>query len=75
MVTHLPNVISSIFGVTEPAIYGITLPMKKPFIISCIVGAIVGGYYGHFNFRKFFHVPPTTAPANNGLNSLILNTN
>ncbi len=50
----LPNVISSIFGVTEPAIYGITLPMKKPFIISCIVGAIVGGYYGHFNFRKFF---------------------
>ena len=28
--------------------------MKKPFIISCIVGAIVGGYYGHFNFRKFF---------------------
>ncbi len=50
----LPNVISSIFGVTEPAIYGITLPMKKPFIISCIVGAVVGGYYGHFNFRKFF---------------------
>lgn len=50
----LPNVISSIFGVTEPAIYGITLPMKKPFIISCIVGGIVGGYYGHFNFRKFF---------------------
>ena len=49
----LPNVISSIFGVTEPAIYGITLPMKKPFIISCIVGAIVGGYYGHFNFRKY----------------------
>lgn len=50
----LPNFISSIFGVTEPAIYGITLPMKKPFIISCIVGAIIGGYYGHFNFRKFF---------------------
>lgn len=50
----LPNFISSIFGVTEPAIYGITLPMKKPFIVSCIVGAIVGGFYGHFNFRKFF---------------------
>ena len=50
----LPNFISSIFGVTEPAIYGITLPMKKPFIISCIVGALVGGFYGHFNFRKFF---------------------
>ena len=50
----LPNFISSIFGVTEPAIYGITLPIKKPFIISCIVGALVGGFYGHFNFRKFF---------------------
>ena len=50
----LPNFISSIFGVTEPAIYGITLPMKKPFIVSCIVGAIVGGFYGQFNFRKFF---------------------
>ena len=50
----LPNFISSVFGVTEPAIYGITLPMKKPFIISCIVGALVGGFYGHFNFRKFF---------------------
>lgn len=50
----LPNFISSIFGVTEPAIYGITLPMKKPFIISCIVGAFIGGFYGHFNFRKFF---------------------
>jgi len=50
----LPNFISSMFGVTEPAIYGITLPMKKPFIVSCIVGAIVGGYYGHFNLREFF---------------------
>lgn len=32
----LPNFISGIFGVTEPAIYGILLPLKKPFIISCI---------------------------------------
>lgn len=49
----LPNFISGVMGVTEPAIYGITLPRKRPFIISCIVGGIVGGYYGHFNFRKF----------------------
>ncbi|WP_288221819.1 beta-glucoside-specific PTS transporter subunit IIABC [uncultured Clostridium sp.] len=49
----LPNFISGIFGVTEPAIYGILLPLKKPFIISCIAGAIGGGYYGFFNFRKF----------------------
>lgn len=49
----LPNFISGIFGVTEPAIYGITLPLKKPFIISCIAGGIGGAFYGFFNFRKF----------------------
>ena len=31
----MPAFISSIFGVTEPAIYGVTLPMKAPFYISC----------------------------------------
>lgn len=40
----MPALISAIFGVTEPAIYGITLPMRTPFIISCITGALVGGY-------------------------------
>ena len=36
----LPALISGIFGVTEPAIYGVTLPRKKSFILSCIGGAI-----------------------------------
>lgn len=36
-----------------PAIYGMLLPLKKPFIISCIAGGIGGAFYGHFNFRKF----------------------
>lgn len=49
----LPNFLSSIFGVTEPAIYGILLPLKTPFIISCIAGGIGGGFYGFFNLRKF----------------------
>ncbi|AST96822.1 PTS system, beta-glucoside-specific enzyme II, ABC component [Niallia circulans] len=38
----IPAFISGIFGVTEPAIYGITLPKKKPFIFS-LVGAGIGG--------------------------------
>ncbi len=42
----IPAVISGIFGVTEPAIYGITLPRKKPFIASCIIGALLGGFVG-----------------------------
>ncbi len=49
----LPNFISGIFGVTEPAIYGILLPLKKPFVISCIAGGIGGAFYGACNFRKF----------------------
>ena len=34
--------ITAIFGITEPAIYGVTLPLKKPFIAGCIGGAIGG---------------------------------
>ena len=49
----LPNFISGVFGVTEPAIYGILLPLKKPFIISCITGGLGGAFYGFFNLRKF----------------------
>ncbi|MFS0775033.1 beta-glucoside-specific PTS transporter subunit IIABC [Neobacillus sp. 3P2-tot-E-2] len=42
----IPAFISGIFGVTEPAIYGITLPLKRPFIISCIGGAAGGAILG-----------------------------
>jgi PTS system beta-glucosides-specific IIC component len=42
----IPAAISGIFGVTEPAIYGITLPRKKPFVISCVAAAIGGGIIG-----------------------------
>ncbi len=38
----IPAFISGIFGVTEPAIYGITLPKKKPFWASSIVGGVIG---------------------------------
>ncbi|QDP41960.1 beta-glucoside-specific PTS transporter subunit IIABC [Radiobacillus deserti] len=38
----VPAFISGFFGVTEPAIYGITLPLKRPFIISCISSAVGG---------------------------------
>ncbi|MFX3650430.1 MAG: beta-glucoside-specific PTS transporter subunit IIABC [Paenibacillus sp.] len=43
----VPAFISGIFGVTEPAIYGVTLPLKKPFIMSCIAGGIGGGILGY----------------------------
>lgn len=31
--------ITGIFGITEPAIYGVNLKFKKPFICGCIAGA------------------------------------
>lgn len=53
----IPAFISGIFGVTEPAIYGITLPKKKPFIISCIGGAIGGGIIGFFKVASYIFGP------------------
>lgn len=32
--------ITGLFGITEPAIYGVTLRFKKPFIFGCISGAV-----------------------------------
>ena len=32
--------VTGIFGITEPAIYGVTLRLKKPFICGCAGGAI-----------------------------------
>jgi len=34
--------ISGVFGITEPIIYGFTLPKRKPFLIACLVGAFSG---------------------------------
>lgn len=42
----LPAWISGVFGVTEPAIYGVTLPRMKFFVISCIGAALGGAYAG-----------------------------
>ncbi|CNI63662.1 MULTISPECIES: PTS beta-glucoside transporter subunit IIABC [Yersinia] len=38
---------AGIFGITEPAVYGVTLPSKKPFVFGCIGGAIGGVIVGY----------------------------
>lgn len=48
-----PAVISGLCGVTEPAIYGISLPKKKPFVISCIASAIGGGIIGFAGVKAY----------------------
>ncbi|WP_366248574.1 beta-glucoside-specific PTS transporter subunit IIABC [Terribacillus aidingensis] len=65
----IPAFISGIFGVTEPAIYGITLPLKRPFIISCIGGALGGAVLGIFKTTGYmtgglgiFQIPTFIGP-------------
>lgn len=45
--------ITGLFGITEPAIYGVTLRFKKPFIFGCIsgaVGAVVASFFTPYYF-------------------------
>ncbi|MBE6163999.1 MAG: PTS beta-glucoside transporter subunit IIABC [Streptococcus gallolyticus] len=49
----MPAFVSSIFGVTEPAIYGVTLPMKIPFYISCAVSGLMGAAMMAFNIGMY----------------------
>lgn len=71
----IPAFISGIFGVTEPAIYGITLPLKRPFIISCIGGAVGGAILGFMGSQIYmvgglgiFGIPTYISP-NGGLDA------
>ena len=49
----LPSMITGFFGTTEPAIYGITLPRMKPFVFSCIAGAVGGAIIGGLGTKMF----------------------
>lgn len=49
----VPAVISGICGVTEPAIYGLSLPKKKPFIFSMVGGAISGAFMIAMGVRSY----------------------
>nr|WP_251126812.1 MULTISPECIES: beta-glucoside-specific PTS transporter subunit IIABC [unclassified Exiguobacterium] len=43
------STIAGVFGITEPAMYGLTLPRKKPFVFGMIGGAaggVIGGLFG-----------------------------
>ncbi|HEM5171964.1 TPA: PTS glucose transporter subunit IIA [Streptococcus suis] len=80
----MPALVSSIFGVTEPAIYGVTLPMKTPFFISCAVSGVIGAATMFFNVTGYsvggmgvFLYPSLVNPANgdmSGMNAAIILT-
>lgn len=67
----LPAWISGIFGVTEPAIYGVTLPHGKQFAFTCIVSAVLGGIAAMFGVTTYnmagmgvFGIPGMINPEN-----------
>ncbi|HEM3495433.1 beta-glucoside-specific PTS transporter subunit IIABC [Streptococcus suis] len=74
----MPAFVSSIFGVTEPAIYGVTLPMKTPFFISCAVSGIIGAAMMFFNVLGYsiggmgvFLYPSLVNPTNGDMSGMI----
>lgn len=49
----LSAVITGLFGITEPAIYGVTLRFKRPFIYGCVaggIGAVVASFFEPYYF-------------------------
>ena len=73
----LPAFITGIFGITEPAIYGVTLPRQKYFFISCIGAAIGGGLIAFFEVKVYvfgamgiFEYPTFINPATNDLSGM-----
>ncbi|MDR6723374.1 PTS system beta-glucosides-specific IIC component [Paenibacillus amylolyticus] len=45
--------LTAIMGITEPAMYGINMKFKKPFIAALSGGAIAGAFMGIFNVKSY----------------------
>ncbi len=73
----LPAWISGIFGVTEPAIYGVTLQHGKQFILTCVGSGIMGGVASLIGLSQYtswglgiFAIPSMIDP-NNAMFTLV----
>ena len=60
---------AGIFGITEPAVYGVNLPLRRPFIFGCVAGAIGGAIVGFsdthvysFGFANIFTIAQMIPP-------------
>ncbi|MGO4937152.1 glucose PTS transporter subunit IIA [Fundicoccus sp. Sow4_H7] len=45
----IPASFSALFGISEPAVYGLMLPLRRSFIYAIIANAIAGAYIGYTN--------------------------
>ncbi len=50
---------AGLFGITEPAIYGVNLPKKRPFVFGCVAGAIGAAIIGYFQVRIYSFALPS----------------
>jgi len=70
--------IEAICGITEPALYGISLPYRKPLYAAIIGGAVGGFFLGIMKVGRFAQVPPSIfalpsyIPADGSLNVLYM---
>ncbi|MGV3346438.1 beta-glucoside-specific PTS transporter subunit IIABC [Enterobacteriaceae bacterium LUAb1] len=54
--------LTALFGITEPAIYGVTMKLKTPFYCALTGGGIGGAVVGAFTVKAFaFSLPGITA--------------
>ena len=74
----LPSFVSVLFGISEPAIFGINLKYKFPLIAGCIAGAIAGAFVYIFKLSSLGFgataIPGITIidPVNNGYINYII---
>ncbi len=69
----IPAFISGIFGITEPALYGITITRPVMFVVSCIGSGISGAISGFLGFHYYqmagmgiFEIPALLPAADTG---------
>lgn len=56
------SAISAMLGITEPAIYGVTTKLRKPFYCALVAGALGGAVVGFFAVKVYqFSLPGLTA--------------
>lgn len=61
--------LTGLFGITEPAIYGVNLKLKKPFISGCIAGAVAAVVGSFFNIAYYTYAGlPGILTLTNGIN-------
>lgn len=49
----ISSTITSLFGIMEPTVYGVTLPLKKPFVVACLSAGIGGAMIGFAGVKAF----------------------